>query len=314
MFDGLVKQLGTLNVPIVTTILEAKEELIKIVERNQALFQPTLEAELELKQKKLNHEPPQFDFIVDAIFGFSFQGKPKSPFDFILKEIQKSGIKIISVDIPSGWDVEKGDGDEEDGTERGFHPYGLISLTAPKKCASHFKGRHWLGGRFVPPFIIDKYGLNLPRYEGVSQVIELTERPLLISTQEGSLSPPMTSSTGEASFLYEEAKGDYSIVWITAPPNEAKKLAVSIVTKKLAACVNIMPSVTSVYFWEGQAMEDEESLLMVKTRSNLLSQLTQHVQEEHSYIVPETIAVNMVGGNKQYLKWIKENTEVNLTK
>jgi len=71
------------------------------------------------------------------------------------------------VDIPSGWDVDHGSVD-------GIQPDMLISLTAPKKCAVHFKGRfHFLGGRFVPKSIEDEYELNLPEYPGGDQCVEL---------------------------------------------------------------------------------------------------------------------------------------------
>ena len=74
-----------------------------------------------------------------------------------------------SVDVPSGWHVEKGD---VNGV--GLMPSLLISLTAPKVCARHFEGRfHYLGGRFVPQAVQDKYQLNLPPYPGLDSVVEL---------------------------------------------------------------------------------------------------------------------------------------------
>lgn len=85
------------------------------------------------------------DVILDAIFGFSFKGPVRAPFDEVLPLISSSHKPIVSVDIPSGWDVENGN---EDGV--GFDPDVLISLTAPKEGVRSFKGRHFLGGRFVP--------------------------------------------------------------------------------------------------------------------------------------------------------------------
>ena len=74
-----------------------------------------------------------------------------------------------SIDIPSGWDVEKGDAHGV-----GLMPSLLISLTAPKVCARHFEGRfHYLGGRFVPPAVQEKYRLNLPPYPALDSVVEL---------------------------------------------------------------------------------------------------------------------------------------------
>lgn len=99
------------------------------------------------------------DVILDAIFGFSFQPPVRSPFDAVLPLLAKSGLPIVSVDIPSGWDVEKGkisfdvkDVDSGEGGAKSFaglEPDVLISLTAPKLGVKDFKGRHFLGGRFV---------------------------------------------------------------------------------------------------------------------------------------------------------------------
>lgn len=109
-----------------------------------------------------------FDVALDAVFGFSFKGTPREPFAKFLKALQDSSLPVMSVDIPSGWDVEKGDT-----TGSGLQPDTLISLTAPKKAAAFFRGRHFLGGRFVPPGIVEKYNLQLPEYPGVSQIVEL---------------------------------------------------------------------------------------------------------------------------------------------
>lgn len=86
--------------------------------------------------------------IIDAIFGFSFNAKGgvKKPFDEILDLLRNSKVPILSVDVPSGWDVESGD---IHGI--GVSPTVLVSLTAPKLCARNFEGLHYLGGRFVPP-------------------------------------------------------------------------------------------------------------------------------------------------------------------
>ncbi len=84
------------------------------------------------------------DVILDAIFGFSFKPPVREPFDQALSLITESGLPIVSVDIPSGWDVEKGNA-----AGVGLDPDVLVSLTAPKEGAREFKGRHFLGGRFV---------------------------------------------------------------------------------------------------------------------------------------------------------------------
>lgn len=95
------------------------------------------------------------DVILDAIFGFSFKGPVRAPFDEVLPLISASKKPIVSVDIPSGWDVEKGN---EEGV--GIVPDVLVSLTAPKQGVRSFKGRHFLGGRFVPKLVLS-YHLSL---------------------------------------------------------------------------------------------------------------------------------------------------------
>ena len=89
------------------------------------------------------------DVILDAIFGFSFKPPVRAPFDAALPLIGNSGLPIVSVDVPSGWNVDEGKVDA-----LALDPDVLVSLTAPKEGVREFKGRHFLGGRFVP-----KYGI-----------------------------------------------------------------------------------------------------------------------------------------------------------
>ncbi|KAL7692694.1 putative YjeF domain-containing protein [Plasmopara halstedii] len=115
-----------------------------------------------------------YDIILDGIFGFSFSGSIRPPFDHIVDTIRKCQTPIVSIDIPSGWHVEKGN---EDGT--GLDPHMLISLTAPKLCAQYFTGSdkvHYIGGRFLPRSLADEFQLELPKYPGVEQCVKL---PLL---------------------------------------------------------------------------------------------------------------------------------------
>jgi NAD(P)H-hydrate epimerase len=110
-----------------------------------------------------------YSLLVDALFGFSFRPPMRAEFVSVVDAIKKSGVLLCSVDIPSGWDVEHGP--PESG---GLEPHLLISLTAPKKCAEKFKGRlHYLGGRFVPPALEKKYGLELPKYPGTEVCVRL---------------------------------------------------------------------------------------------------------------------------------------------
>ncbi|EOA27976.1 hypothetical protein CARUB_v10024149mg [Capsella rubella] len=99
------------------------------------------------------------------------------------------------------------------------------------------------------------------------------------------------------------------VVYVTVPNREAgKKLANSIVQEKLAACVNIVPGVESVYEWEGKVQSDSEELLIIKTRQSLLESLTEHVKANHEYDVPEVIALPITGGSDKYLEWLKNST------
>eukprot|EP00053_Salpingoeca_punica_P011686 m.104180 g.104180 ORF g.104180 m.104180 type:complete len:313 (-) comp15745_c0_seq1:357-1295(-) len=111
----------------------------------------------------------RFDLILDGIFGFSFKGEIRAPFDALLPRLNAARLPIMAIDIPSGWDVEKGPV-----SAHGLAATGLVSLTAPKLCAKHFTGpHHYLGGRFVPPALAAKYRLDLPPYPGVATFVRL---------------------------------------------------------------------------------------------------------------------------------------------
>ena len=113
----------------------------------------------------------KIDLIIDAIFGFGFSGEIREPFGSILKEIKQleKTIPIISIDVPSGWDVEKGPIDKDN-----IQPECVISLTAPKICMQNFQGKyHFLGGRFVPKALQNKYKITLPDYSGSEQIVQI---------------------------------------------------------------------------------------------------------------------------------------------
>ncbi len=78
--------------------------------------------------------------------------------------MNKTKVKIVSVDIPSGWDVDKGN------LNSTFYPDMLISLTLPKLCAKDFQGLHYLGGRFVPSLVFEKLNLKSPCYDGSAMI------------------------------------------------------------------------------------------------------------------------------------------------
>ncbi len=89
---------------------------------------------------------------------------------------------------------------------------------------------------------------------------------------------------------------------------EARKIAKELVSRKLAACVNILPRVESIYTWKGKAEISREALLTVKSRKSLFGKIEKAVKGLHSYECPEIIAFPIADGNKDYLKWIEEST------
>lgn len=141
----------------------------------------------------------KIDVVVDAFFGFSFRGVPREPYRSILLDACIRPLKekeseistrpiVVSVDIPSGWDVDydgstfdNGDGEEE--VFSSWFPDVLVSLTVPKICAKRFGfddvasnnmgRRHYVGGRFLPPNLACKYGISMPPYVGKNQIVRL---------------------------------------------------------------------------------------------------------------------------------------------
>ena len=98
---------------------------------------------------------------------------------------------------------------------------------------------------------------------------------------------------------------DSLVVFSTAPDNEvAEALAEHLVSEQLAACVNLVAGVRSVYRWEGEVHRDPEVLLIVKTDQQHLELLTETLQNRHPYDCPEIIAMPIVGGSAGYLDWL----------
>lgn len=108
-----------------------------------------------------------YNLIIDAVLGHDGDPKDiKEPFSSILATLKQVKIPIASVDVPLGWDAEEVN-------KEGVNPEVLISLMAPKKCASSFSGKHFLAGRFLPYDIQKKYELNLPEFPETECLIEL---------------------------------------------------------------------------------------------------------------------------------------------
>ena len=95
------------------------------------------------------------------------------------------------------------------------------------------------------------------------------------------------------------------VVFVTAgTEEEAVNIAELLLDQRKAACVNIVPKVDSLFWWQGKLDSAQESLLIIKTRASLLPDVVSLVKGIHSYEVPEIIAMPIIGGNEDYLKWI----------
>ena len=100
------------------------------------------------------------------------------------------------------------------------------------------------------------------------------------------------------------------IVLSTAPPDRAPELARALVEERLAACVNIVPAVRSIYRWQGELCDDGEALLVIKTTAGQVGRLAARLAELHHYDVPEIVSVPLAAGegNPAYLAWVAANT------
>ena len=100
---------------------------------------------------------------------------------------------------------------------------------------------------------------------------------------------------------------DFIVVFVTvASPDEGERLARALVEERLAACVNRLRAVQSVYRWQGQVEQSEEELLIIKTKRDLFGRLKKRVQQLHSYSVPEILALPILEGSESYLRWLEE--------
>ena len=103
---------------------------------------------------------------------------------------------------------------------------------------------------------------------------------------------------------------DKILVLTTASSKEeARKIARALVERVLAACVNVVPQVGSIYRWEGEVEEAEEWLLIIKTTTGAFEQVRDAIQELHSYDVPECICVAIDSGSSEYLGWIGQSVK-----
>ena len=101
------------------------------------------------------------------------------------------------------------------------------------------------------------------------------------------------------------------VVLCTCPDDStARKLATEIVRARLAACVNIVPTVRSVYRWEGDVTSDEESLLLIKSTAARYAELERAIVQHHPYDVPEIVQLRIAAGSPSYLAWIADVVSV----
>jgi len=107
-----------------------------------------------------NSELTSAGLTIDALFGFSFEGPSREPFTSFINRFAQSSTPVLSVDIPSGWNVDQGDIFHTQ-----FYPAAVISLTTPKLCMRNFTGWHYVGGRFLPPKLASELHINVPQYK-----------------------------------------------------------------------------------------------------------------------------------------------------
>lgn len=100
---------------------------------------------------------------------------------------------------------------------------------------------------------------------------------------------------------------DYYFVYITTGSvEEARSIGGNLVRDKLAACINILPQMESIYFWDGDLQQDQETVLIAKTRGDLLEKLTEYVKSSHSYSCPCVAVLKASPGNRDYFQWLDD--------
>ena len=100
---------------------------------------------------------------------------------------------------------------------------------------------------------------------------------------------------------------DFCFVYMTAGSgDEARRIGEALVEERLAACVNVIEGMSSIYRWQGRIQRDSEAVLIAKTGKSRLAALTERVRALHSYDCPCVVALPLVGGNDAFLAWIGE--------
>jgi len=99
------------------------------------------------------------------------------------------------------------------------------------------------------------------------------------------------------------------ILITTANEPEAQSIANLLLEKRIIACANIVPKVSSMFWWQGVLESETECMLILKTKSSLMNEVIKEVKSSHSYDVPEIIALPIIGGDQDYLDWINKETK-----
>lgn len=103
----------------------------------------------------------------------------------------------------------------------------------------------------------------------------------------------------------------YTVALVTVPSQEeGQRIARAVLEQRLAACVNLVPGIQSLFWWEGRLDESLETLMVIKTKEALLPRLIETVKGLHSYTVCEVIGLPIIQGNKAYLDWIEETVQL----
>jgi periplasmic divalent cation tolerance protein len=105
-----------------------------------------------------------------------------------------------------------------------------------------------------------------------------------------------------------ESAGEIVVFVTTSSEEEATGLARRAVEADLAACANVLPAIRSIFRWEGAIVDEQEALIILKSRADLFDDLASLLKRHHSYSVPEIIAVPIANGSADYLKWIRDVT------
>lgn len=108
--------------------------------------------------------------------------------------------------------------------------------------------------------------------------------------------------------MARRANGVVVVLVTCANEEQGVSIARSLVGERLAACVNLVRGVRSIYRWHDQLEDEQETLLLVKTRTRLLARVERRVRELHTYEVPEVVALPVAAGSRPYLDWVLEST------